>query len=114
MKKFSIQTGDILAGQTAHLDKDMIYDTRGPDIWIGHINNDLFPIVDTVVKKLLPCPFCGSPAERHQTKPWSTGNKEHRSRHSIHCSGKVKCGTSPHTGGYLKRADAISAWNKRA
>jgi len=66
----------------------------------------------TIHTELLPCPFCGAPAD--DANP--DGDME---GYSIRCSGKSAIFSADasccpmHTFGYTKEEDAITAWNRR-
>jgi len=69
------------------------------------------------MSELLPCPFCGSPAELHQESGavdqfrWHVGC----SRVDVDAEGvETECIAYLPQTDYARKADAIAAWNRRA
>lgn len=57
--------------------------------------------------ELKPCPFCGGPA--------GISYRRTREKWSVFCTlDAPECDVAPETRGFFERADAITAWNRRA
>lgn len=67
-----------------------------------------------VLTDLLPCPFCGAPAE-HDSARWDGRSPVHQhTGHAIYCSGECPLPSSGGCPQFETREEAVEYWNRRA